>query len=255
MSFSVCIITNQVHAKLFEVLQSALPISDDVVLGTNGLSPADVDLLAAQFPQVRVLDLVWQGYGTTKNHLAAQANHHWILSLDSDEVLSDKLQKSIKELSLSDINTIYHLKRINFIGQQKVLHGDYAPELKPRLYHRLHAQWSADAVHETLLYPKNFKEISLEGALWHYTAKSIDEIRRKNDHYAQLSAQGMESKGKKTSFLKRQVAPLFAFVKNYFFKRGLLDGRIGWELANEQSRYTRQKYKCLKQSAMSKLPS
>ncbi len=79
------------------------------------------------------------------------------------------------------------------------------------------------------------------------TANDINEIKNKNNYYAQLSAENMFQKGKRANGLKPILAGTMAFVKQYFFKKGILDGSIGLQLAQESARYTFLKYKNLRE--------
>ena len=85
----------------------------------------------------------------------------------------------------------------------------------------------------------------ISGSLLHYTMKDIREYQKKTILYAQLSANKYLAQGKKASLVKRFIAPLFSFVKDYFFRLGFLDGKEGFIIAYISSKYIFLKYKFL----------
>jgi hypothetical protein len=68
----------------------------------------------------------------------------------------------------------------------------------------------------------------------------------KTVHYAKLSARKYLASGKKATFTKLHIAPLFHFLKNYIVFLGFLDGREGLDIARMISKHTRLKYRFLK---------
>lgn len=247
MGFSVCIISNVIHTTLIRVVESYRMVSDDILVGFNGLDKKEVENFQAQYPFLKTKMISWKGYGPTKNELAASARYDWVLSIDSDEIASEPLQQALSGIRFSSPETVYAVKRVQQIGQQQIRYGAYGgeAEIKRRLYNRNTVQWDAEKVHEDLVLPEGVQTIVLEGILYHHTAESIAQVILKNDHYAQLSAENMFEKGKKYSSLKPYVSGFSAFLKQYIFKKGLLDGKIGYQLARASARYAWMKYDLL----------
>lgn len=253
MSFrlSVCIVTNTIDDKLFQTISSFKQEAFEICVGCNQLSVSEIAALEQKFPELRVVAMTWEGYGATKNKLAALASSDWILSIDSDEWADRTLVKTLMSLTLENPRRVYALQRMQRLGQHVIKHGSYgAPEWKPRLYNKWHVQWNLAKVHEELEYLDGSELLdvqSVEGILWHLTAENIAEVQEKNNHYAQLSAENMFQRGKSAHRLKPAMAAAMAFVKQYFLKNGLLDGGIGLQLARESARYTFLKYKFLRE--------
>ena len=57
----------------------------------------------------------------------------------------------------------------------------------------------------------------------------------------------MFKKGKKSSFVKLKISPLFKFVKDFVFRLGFIDGYYGYVIAKENAIYTSMKYSKLKE--------
>lgn len=245
---SVCIISNVVDAKLLKVIKSFRHPRLEICIGFNQLSNEVMQAFKKDHPYVKVYSLEWKGYGPTKNELATFANSDWILSVDSDEIADKILLRSILRIRLDNIRTIFSITRKYQIGTYNIQFGAYGKkEIKDRIYNKKLIRWDQQDVHETLILPSNIKRVHLYGTLWHYTVESFEELREKNDHYAQLSAEHKFKAGKTARILTPFLSGSAAFLKNYFLKLGFLNGRIGWELAKETARYTALKYKFLQE--------
>ena len=97
----------------------------------------------------------WLGYSATKNLGNSLARHDWILSIDADEVLSDELVNSLKNLTPED-GVVYALDRLtNYCGKW-IRHSGWYPDWKVRLFNRNDVQWQGEFVHETLAIPAGF---------------------------------------------------------------------------------------------------
>ena len=61
--------------------------------------------------------------------------------------------------------------------------------------------------------------------------------------YSRLAAEKYFGEGRKSSLgFDVFVRPMVAFIKMYFFKRGFLDGSLGWMLCKQYANYTMAKY-------------
>ncbi|HTO16066.1 MAG TPA: glycosyltransferase [Edaphocola sp.] len=241
---SVCIITNKVSSKLNELIKVFLATNFEICIGVNGMDKENFLNEIISPERLKLYFLNWEGYGNTKNKLAAFARNKWILSIDADEVPDKILIESLNKMQFEKNDEVYLLKRIQKIGDYIVRYGNYGmEEWKPRLYQKEYASWSDDKVHEILVFPKDTKIQKLTGTLWHYTASSLSEIRDKNNHYALLSATQMTEKGIQYSVFKPYFSGIIAFFKQYILKKGILDGKIGILLAFEVARYSFKKYR------------
>ena len=193
-----------------------------------------------------VVETKWQGYAATKNFGNSVATNDWILSIDSDEVLSEELIESIKTLTL-DEQKVYALDRLtNYCGQW-IKHSGWYPEWKVRLFHRSHTQWEGEFVHEQLVHSQSLLVQKVKGKLFHYSYKTLDDHWRRIENYARLSALEMQSKGKQSSFVKLWISPAIRFLKTYFLKMGFLDGKNGWIISIRNAKLVHLKYRILQE--------
>ena len=237
---SVVLITFNEAENLRRTLPPLAEVTDDIVVVDSGSTDDTVALCASY--GARVIERPWEGYANAKNFGNLQARHDWILSVDADEELSPELVRSLHALKPVD-HTVYALDRLtNFCGTW-IRHSGWYPDWKIRLFNRTHVRWTGDFVHEHLKFPEEFKVQRLEGKLLHWSYKSTDDHLQRMQRYAELSAQKMYARGKAVSSLRRLLGPPFRFLRTYFLKAGILDGRYGWLISVRNARMVRLKYR------------
>jgi glycosyltransferase involved in cell wall biosynthesis len=239
-NISVVIICKNEKDEIGRCIQSLDGLTDDVVVVDNG-STDDTQSIARK-AGARVIEDTWEGFGRTKKKATAFAKYDWILNLDADESIDTELKHSLLELSLDNALEVFEIKFRNFLGNKYVRFGEWGGDKHIRLFNRSKVNWNEARVHEGLLLPVDTKIKKLKGNVLHYTMKNEAEFAEKMSKYASLSAEKYAEQGKKSSWFKVKIAPLFAFLKYYIFKLGFLDGREGWICAKMTSYYTFKKY-------------
>ena len=244
LPLSVIIMARNEAHRIERCIAALKPLHADILVVTNQCTDATVTV--AEAAGARVLELPWQGYAATKNAAHAHANFPWILSVDADEVANDTLCQSILQLFQAPMpaNQVWSIKRRLVIGEQVLYHGSVSNEYRVRLFHREHARWNTNAVHEDILYETQAQK--LDGWVWHYSFTHFNEHREKLQHYARLFAQQYAAKKTAVSPFK-QASAYWGFVKNYVFRGGFLDGRAGLQFALNEMHYTHEKYRLAKQ--------
>ena len=204
----------------------ALTAFDDVVVYDNGSTDGTQEICRA-FPNVHLVEGEFIGFGPTKKLASTYAKYDWILSLDSDEVLTEEFIKTLKEKIL-DIDTVYSIKRINYYRDIEIKRG-WSNDILPRIYNSTKTNISDSMVHEGVII-NNMNVEYLHISLKHLRYTSISEFIIKADHYSTLFAE--QNVGKRySSPLKAIGHSSFAFIRKYFFKLGFLDGYPGLVMA------------------------
>jgi len=240
MAVSCVIITLDESAQIEDCIKSVIDIVDEIII--IDAESSDNTIEKAEALGAKVFVKTWEGYGQARNYGAEQAQHNWILSIDADERISPELADSIKSLQLEN-NNIYAFNRLtNYCGQW-IKHGAWFPEWKARLYHHKQSSWSLNAVHETLMNTSNNKIKKLKGELLHYAYSSHEELETRLSLYANLLTKERLEKGIHSTWIKRNLSPMFHFIKSYIFKLGFLDGLAGYKIAIAIKDYTRLKYR------------
>lgn len=243
---SATILTKNSEATLATTLESLKRFPEVLILDTGS---ADRTLeIAKAFPNVRIVNEGFQGFGKTHNVASGLATHDWILSVDSDEVLSPELSAEILGLSL-DSKCVYSLDRHNhFRGKHIKYCAGWHPDRIVRLYHRKATQFSDDRVHEKII-TQNSRVVPLRHRLIHTPYRTMEEFLNKMQFYSTLFAE--QNAGVKKSSLGKAIAHgLAAFLKSYILKRGFLGGSEGFiiSLYNGHTAY----YKYLKLAFINK---
>ncbi len=222
-SISVTMITRDASRYLAESLD-ALRRFDEVIVLDNG-STDNTIALAQTFSNVKVFKSPFIGFGPLKNLAASYAKNEWILSVDSDEIFSKKLVDEIFALSL-DQGRIYAIVRDNYYNGKLMRCCGWENDSVDRLYNRGPVYFNDNQVHESLVFPEGITRETLRYRFRHYTYESAEELIAKMQYYSTLWAADHIGK-KSASPAKAVVRSLFAFVKFYFFKKGLMNGYEG----------------------------
>lgn len=226
-NLAVVIVAQNEADNIQRCVRSALQVTDKVYVFLND-STDNTDTLALD-AGATVFLIKWSGYGGTKNTAVSLVAENYILSLDADEEISPELAKSIKEARLS-ANRIYAINRRMYYEGQWIHHSGWYPDWCPRIYHKKHAAWSLDEVHEKLIHKGLYKEKQLEGHLNHYSYRSIEDHKKRIQKYAQLKAKKW-LRTSPPSWGRRHLGGIGYFIKSYLLKKGFLDGRAGWTIA------------------------
>lgn len=204
----------------------ALRVFDEVILYLNDTSDSTYEI-AQNYENVKIIEGDFLGFGPTKNKAATYATNDWILSLDSDEVLTKEFINNLKDTVL-DTQSVYTILRSNYYKKREIRHC-WGNDIIERLYNRTATQFSAKKVHEHII--KDMMKVeNINGAVKHFPYASITDFIMKLDRYSTIYAE--DNVGKKSaSPLKAISNAHFSFFKTYFLKRGFLDGYAGLLIA------------------------
>ncbi|MDQ7086192.1 MAG: glycosyltransferase family 2 protein [Sulfurovum sp.] len=232
---SVVIMAKNASATIAETLD-ALEYFDEVILYLND-SCDDTKSIAQAYPNVKIIEGDFLGFGATKNKAGEYSTHNWILSLDSDEVLNPTLLYEMTQLDFEDIQRVYALKRMNYFLGRKTQHNNTII----RMYNKTHTSFDNSIVHEKILVPKNTKVVKLKHSFKHLYILNINQTLHKMIHYTDLG-----SKDKEMCFFIVVIAKsVFAFFKTYILQGNISKGWVGYALAVNSA--NKRHYKYLKQ--------
>jgi glycosyltransferase involved in cell wall biosynthesis len=236
-SISVIIITYNEEKRLEPCLQS-VAWADEIIVVDSFSEDKTVEI--AQRYTDKIFRHPFKGYGSQKAFALAQAKGEWVLNVDADERVSERLKKEIKEaIKQSDIFG-YYLPRQNFFCGQFIRHSGWFPDYQLRLFKRNRARFEERLVHEKVIVEGRVGR--LKNPLLHYTYNSLTEFLEKMERYTELWAEEQKRKGKKGGILKGFGHGIWTFLKMYLLRLGFLDGRYGLLLASLYANYTLIKY-------------
>ena len=237
---SVVIICRNEEDEIGRTLQSLSGLTDDIVVLDNGSTDNSKNIILDS--GARLIEESWEGFGKTKNKATNFARYDWVLNLDADESIDEELKNSLLGLPLQNEYETFEIKFKNFFGDTYLRFGEWGNDKHIRLFNRKKVNWNEAVVHEGLILPDGVKIRKLRGFVLHYTVKNKAEFASKMLKYGQLNAEKYASEGKRSSWVRIYLAPVFSFLKYYIFKLGFLDGRAGFICAKMSSYYTHIKY-------------
>lgn len=238
---SVVIITFNEEQNIRRCIDSVKTVADEIVV-LDSFS-TDNTVSVARSMGASVYQQPFAGYVAQKNKALEYATHNFILSLDADEALDEKLIQSILQAKQEGFKyKAYKLSRCaNYCGKF-IRHGSWYPEAKIRLFDRRAAYWSGLDPHDKVRLKSPAAIGKLKGDILHYICNTIEEHIRRNENFSAIAAQSMFRLGRRASLLKMIGSPAWFFIKDYILMGGFLNGYHGWMIAKIQSKYHYLKY-------------
>ncbi|EJO55750.1 glycosyltransferase family 2 protein [Burkholderia multivorans] len=226
-TLGVAIIAHNAARRLAQCLD-ALSFADDIVVVDGGSTDDTVEIARAHGARV-VIAPDWPGFGPQKNRALDALSTDWVLSIDTDEVVSEELSASIRAAIRAPSADVYAIDRLSAFCGRWIRHGGWYPDWIPRLFRRGAARFSDDLVHERLVFDGLVERLT--GKLLHYSYDDIDSVLRKLDAYSTAGARQRRAAGEHASVGKAIRRGLWAFFRTYVLRRGFLDGRAGLMIA------------------------
>ena len=245
VSISVVIITFNEEKNIERCLSSVKDLSDDIVV-VDSFSTDRTEAICKEYG-VRFVQHAFEGHIEQKNWAITQAKNPYILSLDADEAISDKLYISIKSVLSNWNGAGYSMNRLtNYCGHW-VKHCGWYPDTKLRLWDSRLGAWGGDNPHDKFeMHSKDAHIEHLKGDILHYSYYSLDDHYKQVAYFTDILANAQFRKGKKAPLLILVLSPIVKFIKDYFIKLGFLDGRMGFRICRISAFATFTKYKKLR---------
>lgn len=155
-------------------------------------------------------------FAKERNTLLENAKSKWIFFVDTDEVVSPKLQREIEtvlESNTGNYSGFYIKRKIylagSYVGEDKVL----------RLAKKGSGRW-VRSVHET--WNIKGKVRTLKNYLIHNTADTLAEYIQKLNFYSDIHAKENLKEGKRSNVWKIIIYPKLKFLQNLLLGRGFV---------------------------------
>lgn len=163
-----------------------------------------------------------------RNYAISKAMGDWILVLDPDEVLTDKLKDKLNQIALDDQFAAVNIPRKNIFFGKWIRHTNWWPDRHIRFFKKGKAKWNS-RIHS---YPEvEGKVLNLDAdeslALAHFGYESISEFMDRQNRYSKIEAKNLISGGVKFSWQLFFWKPTREFLVRYLRHAGFLDGFYG----------------------------
>ena len=223
MLLSVAIITRNAASQIERCLASVI-FADEIVVVDSGSTDGTIELAARSGARV-IAKKEWLGFGPQKQFAVEAASHDWVLCVDADESVSEELRKSIVSELKAPRGQVYAMPRCNrFLGRW-LRHGEGYPDWSVRLFHRKHARWGSETVHEKVVTESPI--LRLRGDLLHDSAETLEKYLDKQNRYTSLQAEALRGAGRRAGLVQLLISPSLRFIKFYLLRLGFLDGVPG----------------------------
>lgn len=227
VKISAVIIAFNEEKKIGACLQSLQGIADEIVV-VDSFSTDGTEEICRKY-QVNFIQTSFKGYIDQKNFALQKASFDHVLSLDADEVVSEKLAASILKIKRGwGSFDGYAFNRLNNYCGKWIHFCGWYPDRKIRLWDRRKGRWGGTDPHDMVMIPGG-KVAKLDGDLLHYAYFTVDEHLKQMYRFAEVAAMAKYKKGVKPVFIVHVILnPVFKFVKKYVFQLGFLDGYYGF---------------------------
>jgi len=240
IKLSGVIITYNEERYIEQCIKSLIDVVDEIVV-IDSFSTDNTKNICLKY-NVVFIEQKFLGYIEQKNFALTKASNDYIVSLDGDESLSEKLQNSIIELKNNWQYDGYYCNRYNNFCGQWIKHSDWYPNKKLRVFNRLKAEWKGINPHDSIVVKSSSKTGHLKGDILHLTYQSYSEFNLKMEHFSSISAEAYYKLGKKAPLWKIIWNPSWAFFKAYILRLGFLDGFNGFMICYQTGHLTFLKY-------------
>lgn len=246
MELSIVIIVCKRDAEgTAKTLQSLAGLSADVLLYDTS-NTAISKQFAVQY-NARFAEGEWEGYERVRFKAGKLAIYDWILMLHTGEMLDEELTASLRVFDRSRINKVYRIRFKNFFGSRWLCHGEWGGYYHIRLANRAGVDVTGGKINAQLFSQAGLVIQQLRGHILHSTIKDRNSLAEKMRKDALLAAMKYYRHGRRAGPIRVLISPLAAFIKHYFIKRGLLDGKDGFVCARMGAWYTFLKYNRLRE--------
>lgn len=238
IKLSAVIITLNEEKNIARCIESLKPVADEILV-VDSLSTDKTRAICESYG-VRFVEQKFLGYVEQKNFALNLATYDYVLSLDADEALDERLQKEILKVKADFKADGYEFNRLTQYNGFWVRHCGWYPDTKLRIVKKHKARWVGNNPHDALNVDGVVSHIS--GDLLHYSYDSISSHVLQTNKFSTIEAHSLFSKGKRATLTKLVTRPPFQFFKDYILKKGFLDGKYGFIICFINSLYVLLKY-------------
>lgn len=251
IKLSVVIITFNEERNIERCLSSVRGIADEIVVLDSYSTDRTPDICAAY--GVKFFQHPFDGHIEQKNRALTYAGFPYVLSLDADEALDDSLKQAIRAIKQNWAADACTMNRLtNYCGQW-IYHCGWYPDRKLRLWDSRKGRWGGENPHDRFeLTEKDATTAHLEGNILHYSYYTINDHYRQVEYFTTILARTQFNNGKRAPWLVMVISPLVKFLRDYFIKLGILDGRAGFTISRISAYATYLKYRKIRQIQQSK---
>ncbi len=222
-TLSVVIATLNESRNIADCIRGA-HFADEVVVLDSGST--DDTAALARAAGARVIETDWPGGGPQQNRAIDASTGEWIFHIDADERISPALAREIQAAIAGREFDVYDLPRRSLFLRRFLRHSGWWPDRIPRLHRRGSGRFNEHPAHPGFVATRPVGH--LQEPLIHYSLRDLATVLEKVNRYSSGSARYLHSRGKRATLGGAIAHGLWAFLRTYFFRLGILDGAEGF---------------------------
>lgn len=232
------IITLNEEGNIKTCIESLQSVCDEIIVVDSNSSDKTVEIATSL--NATVISQAYLGDGPQKNVALKHAEHNWILSIDADERLDQKMINAISSVKQKEHHPdAYSFKRKNYIGDRWIQHCGWYPDVCVRLYNKNEARFRDVAGHSGV----EAKQVEqLDGNIIHFSYKNYHDLLYKTNRFSSRGAKMLLDKNRKANGFSPFVHFMAAFFRKYFLQKGFLQGLDGLTISLTASINSYMKY-------------
>ncbi|OIQ16749.1 MAG: glycosyl transferase [Bacteriovorax sp. MedPE-SWde] len=226
IKLSAAIITFNEEHNIERCINSLKGIADEIVVVDSFSTDKTAEICKSL--GVTFIENKFSGHIEQKNFILTQTTHDYVLSLDADEALDEELKESILNVKSNFKFDGYSFNRLTNYVDKWIYRCGWYPDKKLRLFDKTKAKWAGVNPHDIIEMIEGSKTTQLSGNILHYSYDSISDHINQTNKFTTIAAKEAFERGVRSSTFKIISRPILKFLKDYFLKRGILDGRYGF---------------------------
>lgn len=230
-ALSVIITTFNEEVNVAECIES-VAWADQILLVDSFSTDQTVEI-ARRYP-IEILQREYFGSAAQKNWAIDRVAHEWVLIVDADERVPERLAREILAVLASQpaVNG-YYIRRENVFIDRVIRHSGWSTDKVVRLFRRDKGRYPNRRVHADL-------EIEgpvpvLRNPFLHHTFRTFDQYFPKFLNYAEWGAAQAFRDGRKAGPAELVFRPSWRFFRTWVLQLGFLDGMHGFVLCGLQA--------------------
>ncbi len=236
MKLSVVINTKNAQSTLEATLKS-VKFADEIII--VDMKSTDDTIKIAQKYTDKIFSHRDVGYvEPARNFAIKKAQGDWILIVDSDEEIPQKLKKVIEGILATDAQSdetadCYYIPRRNLIFGKAIEKTGWWPDYVLRLFKKGYVAWS-DEIHSIPITKGRVQELAAvsEIAIVHHNYQHVDQYINRLNRYTKIQAKEFSEENNEEISGSTIIKKFYSeFLSRYFAQRGVNDGTHGLTLS------------------------
>lgn len=229
VKISAYIVTLNEEKRLGATLEAVQQVADEIIIVDSGSTDKTQEI--AKKYGAKFIFHEWKNISSQKHFAQEQCKNDWVLTLDSDEVLSPQLITEIKDKMQNPQADAYWIKI------KDMMPGDKKPRLLAksynlvRLYNRKKSNMPDDLTNDRVILGNDVKTDQLKSIIHHYSYISLTRTWYKLNMYTDQLVNTAVEQGRHYTKLRLYTEFPRQFWIYYIWKRYFLYGTCGFWMA------------------------